>query len=185
VHRQDEVDRRLAEFVDMERAAQLALRRGGGRQTTVAAELRDFMRLSTLRRRLRLVVAEKADDGRIELAAEVALFRQVLSEARANVESWGGSLYFVYLPDWARYDRSRSGPQRRAADAQRERVLVLARDLGLPIIDVVPAFDAQPDAMALFPFHAPGHYTEEGHRLVARVLAEHIPPRIPRRMPQD
>jgi hypothetical protein len=46
-------------------------------------------------------------------------------------------------------------------------VLTVARDLGLPIVDVLPSFEAHSAPMSLFPFGAPGHYTENGHRLVA------------------
>jgi hypothetical protein len=175
--RQDEIDRALGEFVERVRAWEQARREESGLNRGVGGELVDFSLLPLLRRRLGLQGRETEDQ---QIAAElkgteVALFRRVLSEAKASVESWDGTLVFVYLPNWTRYDPYRSGARDpRAAESQRETVLALARDLRLPIVGVVPAFDALRDGMALFPFHAPGHYTEDGHRLVADVLLKSI-----------
>ena len=38
--------------------------------------------------------------------------------------------------------------------------LGLARELGIPIIDLDPAFRSSRDPLALFPFRQVGHYTE-------------------------
>jgi hypothetical protein len=92
------------------------------------------------------------------------LFRTVLLEAQASVRSWGGSLYFIYLPAWPRY-----AIQGRI-DNDRERVLTTVRSLGLPVIDVHGTFQAQSDPLAAFPFRLHGHYNELGHRLVAEEI---------------
>jgi hypothetical protein len=39
--------------------------------------------------------------------------------------------------------------------------------MNIPIVDIHPAFASRRDPLALFPFRRFGHYTEEGHRLVA------------------
>lgn len=98
---------------------------------------------------------------------EFELFRNVLIEADKTVRGWGGQLHFVYLPQWARY----ANPE--LANKNRERVLSMVDTLGLTIIDIHPAFVAHTDPLALFSFRrsANGHYSEEGHQLVAeRVL---------------
>ena len=43
----------------------------------------------------------------------------------------------------------------------------MAGALGLPIIDIDPAFQAHGDPLSLFPFRATGHYAEAGHQVVA------------------
>jgi hypothetical protein len=50
---------------------------------------------------------------------------------------------------------------------KRSDVLALATSLGIPMIDIDPAFQAHGDPLSLFPFRGVGHYTETGHRLVA------------------
>jgi hypothetical protein len=89
------------------------------------------------------------------------------------VASWGGTLDFVYLPDAARF-LPQYAFDRRLAERHHEKVLRVAADLGIPIIDVLPAFEAQPDPISLFPFRGPGHYAEGGHRLVAEKVLKTI-----------
>ena len=88
-----------------------------------------------------------------------------LAQARTVTQSWGGTLYFVYLPSWNRY---RNGP--RAADREHTKVLSLVNALGIPIIDVQPAFQAQDDPLSLFPFRRFGHYNERGNQMVAETI---------------
>jgi hypothetical protein len=96
--------------------------------------------------------------------AELDLFAQILFEARESISTWGGKLYFIYLPDWHRY----AHPQR--AEKHRESVLQLAHTIGLEVIDIHHAFKAHNDPLALFPFRIYSHYNEEGHRLVAEAV---------------
>jgi hypothetical protein len=53
-------------------------------------------------------------------------------------------------------------------------VLKIVSDLEIPLIDPLPVFDAHNDPMSLFPFRGPGHYTEEGHRMVAEEVLRSI-----------
>lgn len=177
--RQDEIDRALAAFVEKERASENTRREESERNRSgIGGELVNFLLLPELRRRLRLIHGTDTQGEQVASDLKVtaiALFQKILLEARRNVESWGGTLYFVYLPNWTRYDPYRpSSSDSRAAEARREDVLAVARDLQLSIIDLLPAFDAQRDPMSLFPFHAPGHYTEDGHRLVAEMVLNGI-----------
>ena len=95
------------------------------------------------------------------------LLRQILTEARRHISTWGGRLYFVYLPSWDRY------AERPAADRQDVRALV--RELGIPLIDIDAAFLRAGDPLALFPFRQDGHYNEKGHRLVADAVLRELP----------
>ena len=90
------------------------------------------------------------------------LFREILSQAKRRVDTWGGQLYFVYLPEWARYSDYTSWGK-----SERNRVLTMVESLGIPIVDIDPAFRATGDPLSLFPFRGLGHYNETGHRLVA------------------
>ena len=102
--------------------------------------------------------------------AEIDRFRSVLKEALSTVRGWGGQMYFVYLPEWARYAEPQS------ANKNRDRVLSVVHTPQLPLIDLHPVFTQVPDPVGLFPFHRNNHYNSEGHRLVGeevlRVLSE-------------
>jgi hypothetical protein len=175
-NRQPEIDAALLAYLNNRKEKSLtrmeledlskALRHPG----ELVAQLPNVIKLSQLRLNLGLVDSRKL--ARIptdrEMKARAAkikpmvdLFSQVLSEAKRSVREWGGTLYFVYLPDWSRYaPESAPNPDRDAA-------LAAAASVGLPIIDVHQAFIAQKDPLDLFPFRQEGHYTEEGNRIVA------------------
>jgi hypothetical protein len=80
------------------------------------------------------------------------------------------SVTSVYLPAWNRFTRRYQSP----GDEKRDDVLSIVRELGLPLIDTVLAFLAHNDPLALFPFRAPGDYTEAGHRLVADEVLRYL-----------
>ena len=94
------------------------------------------------------------------------LFRQVLLQAKASVAAWGGKIYFVYLPD------PRTNWQ--VVRKDREAVMSIVSELGIPIIDVNRAFQLHSDPFSLFPFRMPAHYNVDGHRLVAEEVLKSI-----------
>jgi hypothetical protein len=129
----------------------------------------DFGTLSLLRQKLGLIYGKNLQT-QTGLASELdpellALLRRILLQGKNIVDRWHGSLYFVYLPEWERY----AHPERVVKN--REVVLQIVKNLGLPLIDLHPMFKAHHDPLSLFPFRGFGHYNEAGHALVAqRVL---------------
>jgi hypothetical protein len=97
------------------------------------------------------------------------LFDEVLLEAKRTVDEWGGRLYFVYLPGWNRY-----APIKGIANPDRNRVLQGAAAAGLPVIDIHQSCATHKNPVALFPYGREGHYTGEGHQLVAEQVLESI-----------
>jgi len=92
-------------------------------------------------------------------------YREIIQQAHALTQSWGGTLYFVYLPSWRRY-------RRHAAATESEHTTILRMIEGLHIrhVDVQPAFDATSDPLSLFPFRRFGHYNEDGNKIVADTI---------------
>ena len=165
--RQSAIDVALVTHVkEVKRAPELANR-------SRVSELGAMMRLKHLRQGLGLIYGRSQED--IDTVNERAkskdrtgsrepdlnLFRNILVEAREIVSRWGGKLCFIYLPEWQRYTTSGTG------NKDRDRVLVLVREIGVPVIDIHKAFMAHGDPLALFPFRQYGHYNEGGNRLVA------------------
>jgi lysophospholipase L1-like esterase len=109
------------------------------------------------------------------------LFREVMFQAKKEVDGWGGQLYFVYLPEWARYSGYRSWGK-----TQRDSVLKIVKNLEIPTVDIVPAFQKSSDPLSLFPFRETGHYNEAGHQLVGEEVLKSIPriPGMSRRPPE-
>lgn len=99
---------------------------------------------------------------------DLALFARTLEEARKTVQGWGGTLVFVYLPEYKRY------ASQGWYSGDREAVLQIVEDSGISLIDLHPAFVAQSDPLELFPFRQDGHYNPAGHRLVAREVLTHL-----------
>ena len=104
---------------------------------------------------------------------QLPLLRLILGEAKRTVEEWGGSLHFVYLPDLPLLEGERS-PE------NHDRVLALAAEVGLDVIDLFPDFEKHPSPRSLFPYEEGRHlvrtrglhYNADGHRLVARRVIE-------------
>jgi len=95
-----------------------------------------------------------------------AWLRRTLVEAKDEVASWDGTLYFVYLPTWKRYTRFVN--QDNLYD--RRKVLALVEELGIPVVDFHETIAADPDPQSFFPFHIHAHYTPEGYRRLAEQL---------------
>ena len=162
VEKQAAIDRALDQYLELQLRPSLQRRRG------VSASVADALALRDLRLRLGLVFA---DPSVAATDKEIALFRTVLAKAQRTVRGWGGTLHFVYLP--ARTPRSIGWEAAiHIAAAARARTLSVARELGLPVIDVEAAFLAHPDPESLFACPE-CHYTVAGYRLAAdTILAE-------------
>ena len=102
------------------------------------------------------------------------LYERVLLEGVRTVSQWGGTVAVVYWPDSSRYP---SGPgysprNVRALDEARDRVLMIAKRSGVPVIDLSHSFpengSAAANARFFYPF--PAHFKPAGYRLAARQL---------------
>jgi hypothetical protein len=120
----------------------------------------------------RVRVREVSPSRPVDRSADL---KRILAEAKRSVDEWGGSLHFVYLPDL-------SAAIGEADPADHHRVLALAADLGLNIVDLLPDFKNHPAPRSLFPYEEGRHLVEtrglhygpEGHRLVARRITQVI-----------
>lgn len=98
---------------------------------------------------------------------DLKLFGRVLEKSRRLVESWGGRLYFVFLPGSERYFVSARDNDIR--EYLRRKVLETVAGLKIPLIDVDRAFTGQPDPRALFQY--PGsHFNIQGYKVTAEAV---------------
>lgn len=137
-------------------------------------EFEVFIKLGHIRRHLLMAVHKP--EGVLQVhrprpastRENLDLFEKVLSEAKTTVSGWGGTLVFIYLPQYERY----TNPE--LVNKDRDRVLRIVRELNLPLIDLHHTFEAQADPLNLFPFRRNGHYNENGHRVVAEEVLKFL-----------
>ncbi|MEP7306765.1 MAG: SGNH/GDSL hydrolase family protein [Acidobacteriota bacterium] len=169
--RQAEVDHGiLAEIPRLEKTARENDERR--RRNVIRHGLTTFVALGSLRERFGLIEGSEPSAGEAARdfdTANMAVFQEVLRQAKTQVDGWKGQLYFVYLPEWTRYTSYSSWGK-----AKRDDTLRLVRSLGIPVIDVDPVFQAHGDPLSLFPFRMVGHYNETGHRLVAEEVLRRL-----------
>jgi hypothetical protein len=145
--------------------------------TAITAKMIEIAKVSTLRQKLGLIAGTPGTEinSATEITgAELELLETILSQAKTTIASWGGTLYIVYLPAWERYGNPQLLNQTSAG--YRDRVLSMAKRLGIPIIDIHPAFQAQKDPLSLFSFRRFGHYNDEGHNVVAGQVLKSVSP---------
>jgi len=167
--RQPEIDgslrRRVSDMEARERSPRAPAARSYTEQTL------EIAKLWSLRQKVALIYGGDHEGPEVWSMLEQShnLLSTVLDQAKTVTSSWGGTLYFVYLPSWNRF---RNSP--RAAEEEHTKVLSVVHELGIPVIDVQPAFQAQHDPLSLFPFRRFGHYNEQGNRIVAESVLKFL-----------
>ena len=126
-------------------------------------DLPSWVRLPTLRSHLGLLSLSKRTEE-----APLEELRTILAIARDQAASWGGTLHFVYLPEWTRFGAA-FPPTRHRAE-----VLRIVEEVGLPFFDVQELFSAAEDPLHYFPFRRPNHYNRQGYQHIAIALSETI-----------
>ena len=138
------------------------------------AEFEEFIKLWQIRRTVWVAFHKLEGDLQVNRPGpaltreDLDLFGKVLSDAKTTVGGWGGTLVFVYLPQYERY----ANPE--LVNKNRDQVLRIVRDLRLPLIDLHHTFEAQADPLKLFPFRQEGHYNENGNRVVAEEVLKFL-----------
>ena len=104
-----------------------------------------------------------------ELAQNLPLLRSIIDDAQRTINSWGGKMVVVYVPQWERYKYD-------TADTafQRQDVLPIFKALNIDVIDLHPVIEAQPDPLSLYRFRLNGHFNEKGYQLVADTIKAYL-----------
>jgi hypothetical protein len=171
IARQQEVDQVLTEYLEQAMKSQAASFDGERflKLHHLRASLWSVVNKRKRREGLQIELVEHMEKhGASSTHEDLELFRSVLKEASETVSSWGGRMYFVYLPTWERYRL----PD--LASEDRENVLRIVDDLGIPTVDIHLSFARHPDPLSLFPSRRYAHYNEVGHRLVAEEVMSRL-----------
>lgn len=152
-----EIDSALTRYGDSLVAA-------GPRHFSAKEKLRRVMLLRGLRSALGLDAAARPSTP----VHDYDRFGSILQMARADVESWGGRLHFVYLPERRRYDPRMAtslGEEHDPATVHGE-VMRRVSAAGIRATDMASVFAAHPHPLSLW-IWSRSHYSEDGYRIVA------------------
>lgn len=161
ITRQKEIDNILSKYIVKAHAqaqAQVQVQLDRIRWTSLA-------RLAAIRRAISF-------DVNVEVDVDDPMFAKILIKAKAQVEGWGGELYFVYLPTYERY---KDKGVLHDSYKRKSEVVNLVNRLNIPVVDIhKEVFSNHPDPLSLFPFRQKGHYTADGYTEVAEAIVDGV-----------
>jgi hypothetical protein len=163
-NRQEEVDKALIQHLD-EQIARFKKKGAEDAQLNLNIQLAQIIRLYRLRKMLNHISSAPPPTP-----PPSPLFEKILKTAKEQTSSWGGRLYFVYLPAWQRYGTAVD----HGTLFHRDQVLSTIASLEIPIVDIHEAFSQHPDPLSFFPFRLPGHYVAEGYERVASKIKMYL-----------
>lgn len=122
------------------------------------------------------------DKRRMHSGIDLVLFEKILIRAQIDISSWGGQMYFVYLPEWTRF--AETGESKNLL-RYRSDVLSLVSKLKIPTVDITEVLASAEDPKAYFPYGFRGHYTDEGYAILADQIYKKLndDDLIPKRLP--
>jgi hypothetical protein len=158
-----EVDARVAELQTSEIESLRELKPTAPAGGRAFAGLLRALKLSNLRRQLGL----NRDDSRAQ-QQRIDTLEQVIVRAKTLVEQQGGRFVLVYVPDYSRFVGG-------SVDFDRELALAMLRRNDVRVLDLLPALEAHPDVLSLYPHRRMGHFNAIGYAFIAQRLLADLP----------
>ncbi len=136
-------------------------------------DFKDYFLRILLLRDLRYQLNIQVNKNRPILNDELELFKTIITDSENLVSSWGGDLYFVYLPGFNQgfNINKQLRPIFLKENEYRQSVIKIINDLQIDLIDIYSeVFLKHPNPKNLFPFGVYGHYNREGYEIVAKKI---------------
>lgn len=165
INRQKDIDNSLEKYIVIARAQHLE-ENANAKQLELNAQRNKtgWIRLS----RVRKVLGFDTVDVDVEVDIDYQLFAKILTKAKGEVEAWQGELYFIYLPEYERYNNKTISQEK---FRKKTEVIDLVKQLDIPVIDIhQEVFANHSDPLSLFPFRLSGHYNADGYSEVAKAI---------------
>lgn len=160
--RQTEIDDALRDFLEWEVQAVQRLRQKDS--------IGSYLSLSRLRAMVTAFARTTARRSSREPADVLASLQVVAVKMKALAESWGGRLYFVYLPDTGTLLRPPHWNE-----VEQLRILhEMIEALGISFVDLSTPLGNRADRAALLPFGLPGHFNAMGNHVVAEEILKRL-----------
>lgn len=158
MNKQSDVDQVLKEYIEKQKF----IKQESNKSIEIAGFVKNNLKLSNLRIVINANLEHFIIPGNI-----YTHFQQVISEAKRTVESWGGELYFVYLPSFSRYKYNK--------EFHRFKILEIVERQKVPIIDIHEEFGSVENPLIYFPYEErTAHYNELGCKTVAQKVVERL-----------
>ena len=94
----------------------------------------------------------------------------VYKVANSTVDSWGGKIYVIYLPEFERFNNKNYEPLINKASLKK-----ILKKYNIEFIDMHKiVFKDTLDPISFFPFREKGHYTVEGYKQIALDLFKYF-----------
>jgi hypothetical protein len=165
LNRQKDVDLRLSKYVQTGLKNTLQKREKDNISQEKLYKYR-WIRLYEVRKILSSLI--KAKNIKVDVQIDDVLLAEILTKAEKKVRSWGGELFFVYLPGYERYNSNFIAHD---TFRQKNKVIETVKNIGIHVIDIHnEVFEAHHDPLSLFPFRLDNHYSSEGYSLVAKAI---------------
>lgn len=172
-NKQKLIDNTLMKFMDSEIASYEGKKKTVNNNKPYSLEIvKHTIKLSLLRENIGLIKdlrSKKECNFMVD-----PLLGNIITEAKETVDSWGGKLYFVYLPDRERWGNKYNICSKRLYNTQKSQVLSLVKGLNISTIDMNDIFNSHHDPLSLFPFRVQPHYNAEGYSLVADQITKYL-----------
>jgi len=121
--------------------------------------------------RLQIIRDKMSLDRGLDLPLDPTL-KKILNNSNNLVKSWGGTLYFIYLPDKERYFLKNRNDKNYL---KRFKVLKLVNSMDIPIIDVHKDFFMKyDDPLSFFANRIYGHYSSNGYKEISKMIIDQI-----------
>ncbi|MCI4624325.1 MAG: hypothetical protein L3V56_00010 [Candidatus Magnetoovum sp. WYHC-5] len=102
---------------------------------------------------------------------DMVYFDMVMRLAKKSIESYGGKLIFVYIPEFYRIEaRDAKKYYNQSNPNNKQKVLSMISDIGLDIIDITPEILNHKDPLSLYFFRMHGHFNVEGNEFIAKII---------------
>ena len=92
------------------------------------------------------------------------VFFEILKKAKQLAQDNNSKFYFVYLPDFNRYQDENYSFE------EEEKITKLVKKLDIPIINIHQLLFKNKDQLEFYPFRIFRHYTVEGYEEVSRTI---------------
>ena len=163
ISRQEEIDGVLINYIPVKWKSIREQEKKRGKEKII-----EILKLAKLRKMINLKPAI-IPAAPTSTSTSISIFRNILQKSNQMVSQWNGKIYFVYLPEFARYSIGNEDPNR-------DFVLRTATEPDIPIIDMQKeVFDMHSDPLSLFPSRMrESHYNAEGYKLVAEAIGKRL-----------
>ncbi len=98
------------------------------------------------------------------------LMRTIFAAAEQVTANWGSDLVIVYIPAWERFN----DPTIVEKSYHRMDMLEIWEELGIEVIDILPAMQSHPDPLSLYPYRLKGHFNPAGYRFLTDIILQQL-----------